>query len=260
MSPSDLPPPEAPLAQIEWGLPEDRAQIGEGIGRTIIDWFGGLLPQRAPDLDAPVVQGNFDTEQAAATAAARRLYPMTQGTGEEVGAVILKKDGQYSLGALQQGTQETGQGNRVQASTPLSQEELQHHRDQGFDVVSHIHTHPDSKTASENASKQVTIPEGPSPHDVGTWMNLEMPRGYMVTGDGDVFETSLPTAQQLTQPDAEAFLQLDRIADVDPGYDNGLPANIWQLEEPDASGTTRAYPLLLPEQMEDRVRPEAKNQ
>jgi hypothetical protein len=261
MSPSDLPPPDTTLAQVEWGLPEDRAQIGEGIGRTVIDWFGGLTPQRAPDLDAPPVRGNFASEQKAVEAAAERMYSLTQDTGKEVGALVLEKDGQFSLGALQQGTasRETGEENRVQANTPLSAEELQRYRDQGYDVVSHVHTHPDSQVATADVGKEVTIPEGPSPQDVSTWMNLGMSEGYVVTGDGDVFETTLPTPEQLSQPDAGKHLRLDRIADVDPGYDNGLPANIWQLQGPDASGTMQAYPFLLPQQMEDRVGPEAQD-
>jgi hypothetical protein len=261
MSPSDLPPPDTTLAQVEWGLPQDRAQIGEGIGREIIDWFGGLAPRREPDLDAPPVRGNFASEQKAVEAAAERMYLLTQDTGKEVGALVLEKEGQFSLGALQQGTasRETREENRVQASTPLSAEEMQRYRDQGYDVVSHVHTHPDSQVATANMGEEVTVPEGPSPQDLSTWMNLGMSEGYVVTGDGDVFETTLPTPEQLSQPDAGKHLRLDRIADVDPGYDNGLPANIWQLQGPDAIGTTQAYPFLLPQQMEDRVGPEAQD-
>jgi hypothetical protein len=262
MTPSDSTASHHTTAQIEWGLPEDRANIGEGMGEAVIDWFNDRMPKhapspdqmpkQAPSLDNPSVEGSFNTEFQAVEAAAEHMYALTQDSGEQVGAFVLKKDGQYQLGGLQQDTsaQNIGQGPFVRESESGLPEEIKGYRDAGFEVVSHIHTHPDSAPVTQDGP-EITVPEGPSATDIQAWAALGLPNGYVVTGDGDVVKMTLPNSEQRTSPNPDEHIQLNTELDVDPTYDNYLPLNLWRLSAPDANGAIEVSPSLEPKSIHD---------
>lgn len=176
------------------------------------------------------IKGNFDSESAAVMAVARHFHFATRENNWEIGALILKKDGKYSLGFSQQGDAR---------SVEVSFAEVKRYIAQGFELVSHVHSHPDKVLLADGWNP---VLQGPTFYDLQGWLALGIQRGYVVAGDGAVIRTTLPR-EGWTGTVGE--VQLDVIGDVEPQYNSGRPLNLWHRDEDGPN------PMLDPSQIKD---------
>jgi hypothetical protein len=218
-----------PYAQNELPLSPDSAlKMGGALLELWNRFWGG---RQASD-----VQGPYRTEEEAAIAGARVFYRGTRQSGLEMGALILKKGDQYFLGRHSRGAEQRINQQTIQAEVSVSDEEVRKYQQQGYQIVSHLHSHPDSRAPYR-------VEEGPAMNDLHFWSQLGVKQGYLVTGDGDVLQTRIPSAKeaQKSGQDPLKLVQLKRIADVDPGYSNWQPLNVWGYQP---GPPPRMVPLL----------------
>jgi hypothetical protein len=220
------------------------------------------MPQTINDV-AGIRNAGFSDADTAARTAAKSLHDYTQQSGSEAGAWIVSKqvNGQdrFFVVAPSQGVQNT-----VDNQTALKDLNsfLQANPNERYTTVAHIHSHPQTIT---NAQGQTgLIQEGPSRGDFISWggnniQGLSQNKGYMVSGDGDVYRLDFPNLASLTpqqqgnmangQFTAANLPTLSRIGDVDLKVDTPLTPNLW------ATATNGQSMTMLPQsQVVDTVK------
>jgi hypothetical protein len=205
-------------------------------------WAQPLLSQvpiTKPTQTSPIsIKGQFKSEKEAVRAIAKAIYQETKKTGLEYGALILEKNGVYTVADVvaggKPGIDKNGTGLQNVASSP---QEIEAYRRQGY-KVSHIHSHPDKvvlPAGTPVGNGRVTAvelegdtPEGPSFLDFIALYRRKLTKGYVVTGDGDVVRYEIPAYPKAVDVQKEGILTL--IDDVDPSYDNQRPLNCYHVE------------------------------
>jgi hypothetical protein len=198
------------------------------------------MPQAINDV-AGVRNSGFVDADTAARAAAQSLHPYTQQSGSEAGAWIVSKavNGQdrFFVVAPSQGVQNTVDN---QVALKDLNNFLQANPNDKYTTVAHIHSHPQTITNSQGQTG--LIQEGPSRGDFNSWggnniHGLSQNKGYMVSGDGDVYRLDFPNLAQLPpqqlsnlangQFTSATVPTLSRIGDVDLKIDTPLTPNLW---------------------------------
>lgn len=231
-----------------------------------------VIPQTINDV-AGVRNAGFSDVDSAARTAAKSLYDYTRQSGSEAAAWIVSKqvngEDRFFVVAPTQGV-----NNKVDNQDTLRDlgAFLQANPGDNYTISASIHSHPqqawveDPKKPKDPPRLSVIL-EGPSRDDLIAWggnnlliKNIAMPnKGYIVSGDGDVYRLDFPNLASLTpqqqgnmangQFNAANTPTLSRIGDVDLKADSPLTPNLW------ATATNGQSMTMLPQnQVVDTVK------
>jgi hypothetical protein len=228
------------------------------------------MPQNINDV-AGIRNAGFSDADTAARAAAKSLHDYTQQSGSEAGAWIVSKqvNGQdrFFVVAPSQGVQNTVDN---QVALQDLNNFLQANPGDKYTIAAHIHSHPQQAMVQDNNNPHLpprlaVIQEGVSRGDFISWggnnsLISGMPnKGYIVSGDGDVYRLDFPDLTRLSpqqqgnmangQFTAATMPTLSRIGDVDLKVDTPMTPNLW------ATATNGQPMTMLPQsQVVDTVK------
>jgi hypothetical protein len=203
------------------------------------------LPSDINNAGGQIGNGYANADEAA-RAVSRSLYDHTRTTGHEAGAWIVSKpvDGQDRFFVVAASSGQQNELDMVQAKSDLDNYR-RNNPGENFTVVSHIHSHPNI-TRDANGKPLGLIGEGPSVNDYDIWRNASIDqdpkdriqnRGYIVSGDGDVYRLDIPNQNNLSAAEqrgapfgiytAQSTPTLTNIGDVALDQETQLRPNLW---------------------------------